>query len=81
MVYIWFIFSNLDGLEKKKTCHLAHLNGRDGPDGNKDLSFRHIWNSLGGGKSWSVKMKRFWWIVMSVRPSKDPGGSQESDQD
>lgn len=51
----------------RKTCHLAHLNGRGGPEDNEELSFRHVQNSLRGGKSLSVKIKRFSQMVMSIR--------------
>lgn len=43
----------------RKTGHLAHLNGRDGPSGRKELDFRHVINSLRGGKSLIVKIQRF----------------------
>lgn len=39
IINCWFMFSNLDDL--KRTWHLAHLKGRDGPGGNNKLNFRH----------------------------------------
>ena len=46
----WFIVSNLNGLKK---CHLGYLKLRDSQGGNKELRFRHVQNSLTGGKCWS----------------------------
>lgn len=42
----------------RKTGHLAHLNGRDGLGGEKELNFRHVLNSLREGKNLTGKIKR-----------------------
>lgn len=55
----------MDALQK---FPLNTLKGRDCPGANKKLSLRHVQNSLRGGKSLGVKIKRISQMVMASRP-------------